>query len=114
MRIRVIHEQHNKLLSASERQFLSSEQAFKPFIGLNPIQYNPFTVPLWNAAVAQYSKSIEPVEDRVATKLREKLTNTKAKSFQVTKIAIFLTIFVLYILIILNFNVIAHISYNNL
>ncbi|XP_057314672.1 cytoplasmic dynein 2 heavy chain 1-like isoform X2 [Hydractinia symbiolongicarpus] len=85
LRIRIIHEQHSKLLSSSERQFLNSEQAFQPFAGLNPVQYNPFTVPLWNAAVAQYSKSIEPIEDRIATKLREKFNNTKAKSFQLLR-----------------------------
>ncbi|XP_047126593.1 cytoplasmic dynein 2 heavy chain 1 isoform X1 [Hydra vulgaris] len=85
LRIRIIHEQHNKLLSNSERQFLNSEQAFKPFIGLNPVQYNPFTVPLWKTAVVQYGKSIEPIEERVAIKLKEKFSNTKAKSFQLLR-----------------------------
>lgn len=83
MRIRVTHEHYNKLLTGEERQYLNREQVFQPFTGLNPVQYNPFTLPLWNAAVAQYSKSIEPIEDQIALKLRERFSNTKAKSFQV-------------------------------
>uniref|UniRef100_A0A7M5UV62 Cytoplasmic dynein 2 heavy chain 1 n=1 Tax=Clytia hemisphaerica TaxID=252671 RepID=A0A7M5UV62_9CNID len=85
LQIRVIHEQHNQLLSSGERQYLSNSQAFQPFAGLNPVQYNPFTVPLWNAAVAQYNKDIEPTEERIATKLREKLSVSKAKSFQLLR-----------------------------
>lgn len=84
MKIRVIHEQQQRLLTVSERQFLNNKQAFKPFAGLNPVLYSPFTVPLWNAALAQYGKSVEPVEERVAAKLREKFANSKAKSHQVS------------------------------
>jgi hypothetical protein len=80
----VIHEQHNQLLSSGERQYLNNNQAFQPFTGLNPVQYNPFTVPLWNAAVAQYNKDIEPTEERIASKLRQRLSDSKAKSFQVS------------------------------
>ena len=30
----------------------------------------------------QYNKNIEPIENQIATKLRERFNNTKAKSFQ--------------------------------
>ena len=83
LHIRIIHEHYSKLLSREERQYVNREQAFQPFTGLNPLQYNPFTLPLWNAAVAQYSKNNEPVENQIAVKLREHFANTKAKSFQV-------------------------------
>lgn len=39
-------------------------------MGLNPLQYNPYTQPLWAAAVAQYDRIMSPVEQKIAGKLR--------------------------------------------
>ncbi|XP_022324921.2 cytoplasmic dynein 2 heavy chain 1-like isoform X2 [Crassostrea virginica] len=68
--LRIVHEQQIRLLSSSEQKDLHTSEAFHPFMGLNPLQYNPYTMPLWNAAVAQYDKIMAPVEQKIAGKLR--------------------------------------------
>ncbi|CAL1541204.1 unnamed protein product [Lymnaea stagnalis] len=68
--IRTVHEQLLRLLSAQEQKELDVSEAFSPFLGLNPLQYNPYTQPLWAAAVQQYERSMEPAQHRIAGKLR--------------------------------------------
>ncbi|XP_012944204.1 cytoplasmic dynein 2 heavy chain 1 [Aplysia californica] len=68
--IRTVHEQLLRLLSSQEQKELNVAEAFNPFLGLNPLQYNPYTQPLWAAAVAQYERSMEPAQQRIAGKLR--------------------------------------------
>ncbi|XP_055895255.1 cytoplasmic dynein 2 heavy chain 1-like isoform X1 [Biomphalaria glabrata] len=68
--IRTVHEQLLRLLTAQEQKELSVSEAFTPFLGLNPLQYNPYTQPLWAAAVQQYERSMEPSQQRIAGKLR--------------------------------------------
>ena len=87
-RVRTIHEQFGKLLSAGERHFVDAKTAFQPFSGMQAVNYNPFNQPLWDAAVNQFNKIIEPVEERIANKLREKFQNTNVKSFQVRNVQI--------------------------
>ncbi|XP_025088458.1 cytoplasmic dynein 2 heavy chain 1-like isoform X3 [Pomacea canaliculata] len=68
--LRTFHEQVLHLLTDSERRELHAVDAFNPFLGLNPVQYNPYTQPLWAAAVAQYERAMEPAQQKVAGKLR--------------------------------------------
>ncbi|KAK3801155.1 hypothetical protein RRG08_006872 [Elysia crispata] len=68
--IRTVHEQLLRLLSPQEQKELAVSEAFTPFLGLNPLQYNPYTQPLWAAAVQQYERSMEPAQQRIAGKLR--------------------------------------------
>ncbi|XP_076446844.1 LOW QUALITY PROTEIN: cytoplasmic dynein 2 heavy chain 1-like [Babylonia areolata] len=68
--LRTVHEQLLRLLSASEQQELDVGNAFGPFLGLNPVQYNPYTQPLWAAAVSQYERAMEPAQQKIAGKLR--------------------------------------------
>lgn len=83
--LRTVHEQLVRLLSTSERQQLRASEAFLPFSGLNPLHHNPYTEPLWRAAVAQYERGMAPAEQKIAGKLRQQLSNLSAmKSHQVS------------------------------
>ncbi|KAM9321467.1 cytoplasmic dynein 2 heavy chain 1 [Gastrophryne carolinensis] len=45
-------------------------KVLEPFSGLSPVHYNPYTEPLWRAAVSQYERMIEPAEEQIASKLK--------------------------------------------
>ena len=81
--LRAVHEQLLRLLSTSEQNELRVNQAFSPFSGLHPLQYNPYTVPLWKAAVAQYDRAMAPAEQRIAGKLRNQFRGLEGNSQQV-------------------------------
>ena len=81
--LRIVHEQQIRLLSSSEQKDLHTSEAFHPFMGLNPLQYNPYTMPLWNAAVAQYDKIMAPVEQKIAGKLRSQFKGLEGYPQQV-------------------------------
>lgn len=49
------------------------------FVGLQALQHNPYTEPLWKAAVAQYERSVTPAELRIAGKLRSKFQQLQAQ-----------------------------------
>ncbi|KAM8977653.1 cytoplasmic dynein 2 heavy chain 1 [Pelodytes ibericus] len=68
--IRMVHEKLAYFLPKSEDQALRNVKLFEPFIGLNPVHYNPYTEPLWRAAVLQYERIIEPAEQQIASKLK--------------------------------------------
>uniref|UniRef100_A0A4W3JMF3 Cytoplasmic dynein 2 heavy chain 1 n=1 Tax=Callorhinchus milii TaxID=7868 RepID=A0A4W3JMF3_CALMI len=68
--IRTVHEKLIRLLPAREQQLLQAAQVFEPFAGLNPVQYNPYTEPLWKIAVARYERAIAPSEQKIASKLK--------------------------------------------
>jgi len=53
--------------------------------GLHPLQHNPYTQPLWKAAVAQYERSMTPAELRIAGKLREKFQQLQAQPHQLLR-----------------------------
>ena len=58
-------------------------EAFSPFSGLNALHHNPYTEPLWRAAVTQYERGMAPAEQKIAGKLRQQLSDLSAKSHQV-------------------------------
>ncbi|XP_032766744.1 cytoplasmic dynein 2 heavy chain 1-like [Rattus rattus] len=68
--IRTIHEKLLYFLPASEERIVCLSRVFEPFTGVNPVQYNPYTEPLWKAAVSQYEKIIAPAEQKIAGKLK--------------------------------------------
>uniref|UniRef100_A0A8C2QHF6 Cytoplasmic dynein 2 heavy chain 1 n=1 Tax=Cricetulus griseus TaxID=10029 RepID=A0A8C2QHF6_CRIGR len=68
--IRTIHEKLLYFLPASEERVMCLSRVFEPFTGVNPVQYNPYTEPLWKAAVSQYEKIIAPAEQKIAGKLK--------------------------------------------
>ncbi|NXG46652.1 DYHC2 protein, partial [Psilopogon haemacephalus] len=69
--VRTLHEKLTFFLPAGEQTDLHLAQVFEPFAGLNPIHYNPYTEPLWKAAVSQYEKIIAPAEQKIANKLKK-------------------------------------------
>lgn len=73
MTIRSAHEQLKALLSDEECKELSVNGIFVPFSGLNPVSYNSYTEPLWNAAVDQFNRLLEPGALKVIGKLRTQL-----------------------------------------
>ena len=81
--LRTLHEQLLRLLSSEEQKELQLVSAFTPFAGLNPLHHNLYTQPLWMAAVAQYTRGMEPAEQRIAGKLRQKLSKLDAHPQQV-------------------------------
>ena len=81
--LRIVHEQQVQLLDASEQKELHTVDAFSPFLGLNPLQYNPYTQPLWNAAVSQYDKVMAPVEQKISGKLRQQVKGLEGYPQQV-------------------------------
>ncbi|KAG8136946.1 hypothetical protein E2320_005491 [Naja naja] len=68
--IRSLHEKLTYFLPTGEQQALHLAQVFEPFAGLNPVHYNPYTEPLWKAAVRQYERIIAPAEQKIAIKLK--------------------------------------------
>ncbi|XP_041438616.1 cytoplasmic dynein 2 heavy chain 1 isoform X2 [Xenopus laevis] len=68
--IRMLHEKLLHFLPSGEDNALRSVKVFEPFTGLNPVHYNPYTEPLWRAAVSQYERIIEPAEQKTASKLK--------------------------------------------
>ncbi|KAK6296186.1 hypothetical protein J4Q44_G00338990 [Coregonus suidteri] len=68
--IRTVHEKLLRLLPGGKQQALASARVFEPFSGLNPLHYNPYTEPLWRAAVAQFERAIAPAEQEVAGRLK--------------------------------------------
>ncbi|KAJ9584167.1 hypothetical protein L9F63_021464, partial [Diploptera punctata] len=80
--LRTLHRQLTRLLSQKEQEELKTSETFKPFSGLNPIQFNPYTEPLWRAAVKQFEHSLIPTEERVAGKLQSQLRNVNANTLQ--------------------------------
>ena len=70
-------------MSATEKGELRLNDAFSPFSGLDPLLYNPFTDPLWKSAIEQFERAIQPTEDKVSGKLRQKLRELDLASYQV-------------------------------
>uniref|UniRef100_A0A287A3H7 Dynein cytoplasmic 2 heavy chain 1 n=1 Tax=Sus scrofa TaxID=9823 RepID=A0A287A3H7_PIG len=68
--VRTIHEKLIYFSPASDEKITCLARVFEPFTGLNPVQYNPYTEPLWKAAVSQYEKIIAPAEQKIAGKLK--------------------------------------------
>ena len=54
-------------------------------VGLQPLQHNPYTEPLWKAAVAQYDRGMASAELRIASKLRRKFHELEAQPHQLLR-----------------------------
>ena len=46
------------------------------------MQYNPYTEPIWRAAIKQYENALAPAEHRIAGKLKNQLRNMNANTMQ--------------------------------
>ncbi|XP_071483964.1 LOW QUALITY PROTEIN: cytoplasmic dynein 2 heavy chain 1-like [Diadema antillarum] len=83
--LRTIHEQMMRLLSAGEQEEVRLKDVFSAFSGLNALQYNPYTEPMWRAAVAQFERAINPAERRIAIKLRSQFRNVEGNPSQLLR-----------------------------
>uniref|UniRef100_A0A3B4BEW0 Dynein cytoplasmic 2 heavy chain 1 n=1 Tax=Periophthalmus magnuspinnatus TaxID=409849 RepID=A0A3B4BEW0_9GOBI len=75
--LRMVHEKLLRLLSGAKQQALTSDVVFEPFSGLNPLHYNPYTEPLWKAAVAQFERLITPSEQEVSGRLKNYIADVQ-------------------------------------
>ncbi|XP_069615312.1 cytoplasmic dynein 2 heavy chain 1 [Ranitomeya imitator] len=73
--IRMMHEKLAHFLPSGDDHSQRSRKLFEPFAGLNPVHYNPYTEPLWRAAVSQYERIIEPAEEKIASKLKSYISD---------------------------------------
>ncbi|KAE8745286.1 hypothetical protein FOCC_FOCC007971 [Frankliniella occidentalis] len=80
--IRTLHRQLTRLLSRQEQDELNTNRTFLPLQGLSPLLVNPYTEPLWRAAVHQFQQSLHPTEERVASKLKIQLRSVNANTLQ--------------------------------
>ncbi|RDD40688.1 Cytoplasmic dynein 2 heavy chain 1 [Trichoplax sp. H2] len=85
LNLRSTHEQLTHLLSVYECDELKTDQVFQSFSSSNPLYYNPYTEPLWRAAVSQYEKGMIPAEQRIASKLRSQLRELQGKPHQLLR-----------------------------
>ncbi|XP_073719558.1 cytoplasmic dynein 2 heavy chain 1 [Misgurnus anguillicaudatus] len=69
LQVRTVCEKLQRLVSGGAQQ-VSATRVYQPFTGLNPIHYNPYTEPLWRAAVSQFDRLITPAEQEAAGKLK--------------------------------------------
>src|SRR6218665_1721345 len=83
--IRVIYEKVGGMLSSHERAELRVAEAFSSFSNINPLHYNPYTQPLWRAAVTQYDRMMAPAEQKVAGKLRNEIRGLESNSKQLIR-----------------------------
>jgi len=49
------------------------------------VQYNPYTQPLWAAAVAQFDRAVAPAEQRIAGKLRAQIRGLEGNTQQLMR-----------------------------
>uniref|UniRef100_A0A7N9ATV1 Cytoplasmic dynein 2 heavy chain 1 n=1 Tax=Mastacembelus armatus TaxID=205130 RepID=A0A7N9ATV1_9TELE len=83
--LRMVHEKLLRLLSGGKQQALTADRVFEPFSGLNPLHYNPYTEPLWRAAVAQFERLMAPSEQDVAGRLKSCIADVQDNPQQVVK-----------------------------
>ena len=83
--IRTVHEQLIRLLPAADQEALNLSASFTPFTGLQPLLHNPYTEPLWAAAVAQYERGMSPAESRIASVLCSRLEKLEAQPNQLLR-----------------------------
>ncbi|EGD76743.1 dynein heavy chain isotype 1B [Salpingoeca rosetta] len=78
--IRTTHDQMLSLLSKDEQLTYDTDRMFDVFSPINALHVSDFTQHTWDAAVASYHKSLEPVEAVVATKLRAQFKELQSSS----------------------------------
>ncbi|XP_030632529.1 cytoplasmic dynein 2 heavy chain 1 [Chanos chanos] len=86
VQMRVVQEKLMRMLSAGKQQSVSAERLFQPFTGLNPLHYNPYTEPLWRAAVDQFDRLIAPAEQEVAAKLKANISDVQDNPQQLLQV----------------------------
>ncbi|XP_036005544.1 cytoplasmic dynein 2 heavy chain 1 isoform X1 [Fundulus heteroclitus] len=84
--VRMVHEKLLCLLPGGKQQALTADRVFEPFSGLNPVHYNPYTEPLWRAAVGQFERVIAPSEQEVAGRLKSYIADVQDNPQQLLQV----------------------------
>ncbi|XP_068440329.1 cytoplasmic dynein 2 heavy chain 1 isoform X1 [Clinocottus analis] len=84
--LRMVHEKLLSLLPGGKQQALTSDCVFEPFSGLNPLHYNPYTEPLWRAAVTQFERLMAPSEQEVAGRLKSQIADVQDNPQQLLQV----------------------------
>ncbi|XP_047450013.1 cytoplasmic dynein 2 heavy chain 1 isoform X3 [Mugil cephalus] len=84
--LRIVHEKLLCLLPGGKQQALTSGRVFEPFSGLSPLHYNPYTEPLWRAAVAQFERLMAPSEQEVADRLKSYIADVQDNPQQLLQV----------------------------
>ncbi|KAM3875467.1 cytoplasmic dynein 2 heavy chain 1 [Diretmus argenteus] len=84
--LRTVHEKLLRLLPGGKQKALTPDRVFEPFSGLNPLHYNPYTEPLWRAAVAQFERSMAPSEQEVAGRLKSYIADVQDNPQQLLQV----------------------------
>uniref|UniRef100_A0A4W6F7X0 Cytoplasmic dynein 2 heavy chain 1 n=1 Tax=Lates calcarifer TaxID=8187 RepID=A0A4W6F7X0_LATCA len=84
--LRMVHEKLLRLLPGGKQQALTSDRVFEPFSGLNPLHYNPYTEPLWRAAVAQFERLMAPSEQEAAGRLKSYIADVQDNPQQLLQV----------------------------
>lgn len=71
LKLRSVAEELRDLLSPEERTSYRLNELFKPLQDTNPLLYNPYTEKFWRKAVADYERSLDPIEEAVAARFRK-------------------------------------------
>ncbi|PAA68244.1 hypothetical protein BOX15_Mlig013490g1 [Macrostomum lignano] len=83
---RTVHEQMCRLLTDSEKvDARLGEEAFESLQKVQPLNFNPYTEPLWRAAVSKFESHLAPAEARVVGKLRGQLRQCEGRPQQLLK-----------------------------
>lgn len=53
------------------------------YVEINAIQYNPYTEPMWQAALTSFNENLKPIQEYVAKKIEEKLKYCSTNVLQV-------------------------------
>ncbi|XP_034460809.1 cytoplasmic dynein 2 heavy chain 1 isoform X1 [Hippoglossus hippoglossus] len=84
--LRMVHEKLLRLLPGGKQLALTSDRVFEPFSGLNPLHYNPYTEPLWRAAMAQFERLMAPSEQEVAGRLKSYIADVQDNPQQLLQV----------------------------
>ncbi|XP_062329494.1 dynein cytoplasmic 2 heavy chain 1 [Osmerus eperlanus] len=84
--LRTVHEKMLRLLPAGTQQALTPARVFQSFSGLNPLHYNPYTEPLWRAAVSQFERAVAPAEQEVADRLKSYIADVQENPHQLLQV----------------------------
>lgn len=68
--ILTLSDELKQILSVSDRSTINFDRLYDPLKSTNPVFYNPYMDSLWIAAVREFEKRVDPVENAIASKFR--------------------------------------------
>lgn len=75
MRVRTTHEELTELLRESGNfEDTKRVDPFEPFESIRPLEYNRYTDDKWQDALKEYERRLQPLEHRIASNLRTKIS----------------------------------------